>query len=108
MMLPITPHTLATFFITAAYSEMIRDPQGFIDTCDEGFNRDIDYFAELAIIDDFDCPDDLYNIFIPTPDDAREQALFDLKHDEEVYRLVVAGFRELRALAPSFLPKEKS
>lgn len=107
--LRIDADTLAMLLITQTRSELAHDPQGFIDTYDEGFDRDAEHFAEILIVDEFDCPDELYDLFDIAEDETeRIDALFALKSNERVYHLVIAALRNFRQLAPHLLPKGES
>lgn len=105
-MIPINRDTLATYLMTSLHCEVMRDPKGFIDTLAD-FDQDLEHFADILMIDEFDVPDDMRFMFeVGEGDEARDQQLFDLKHDQQLFILVVEAVRRYAALAPSLIPKE--
>jgi hypothetical protein len=104
----INPDTLATMLITSSYTELARDPGDFIRTYDDHFGGDPQHFAEIVVVDEFDCPDELYAIFNIADDDPRLDTLFALKGDERVYNLVAEALRAMRDLAPQLLPPPRT
>ena len=107
--LRIDADTLAMLLITQTRSELAHDPQGFIDTYDDSFDADPEHFAEIIIVDEFDCPDELYDLFdIEENESERIDALFDLKSNERVGELVISALKNFRILAPQLLPKGES
>lgn len=92
------------YLVTDIWTELSRDPAEFIRTYDEHFDGNPEHFADIVVIDEFDCPDDLYLIFLLEDDDPRMQTLFDLKSDDKVYHLVTEYLKTFRMHAPNLIP----